>query len=272
MRDRERGDQQDELPELPERYHQTKQEQQVVGPLQDVEESRFDEAPGGLVPARVEPDQARIPVQVEGAHAAGCGQEAERNGGSQAEPLEPGPDREVGTIRDDRILEQDVEQSLLPVQVHVTRQRRAGEVCERLLVGGEGLVGLERHAGIGDPRQAEAAVVFVELDIVGNPQRCRVPERRVGEREVEQARAAPRIVHVAHGFQRHADEKMQPLSLRLDEGMHRHVVRDVVGGRRRRHRPDQRRHPPDDHSGVDNGFPSIEHSGSSSLQRKRGSQ
>src|SRR6266576_2836467 len=41
-------------------------------------------------------------------------------------------------------------------------------------------------------------------------------------------------------------------------------------GRGRRHRPDQRRHPPDDHSGVDNGFRSVEHRGQLELTTEKG--
>jgi len=36
----------------------------------------------------------------------------------------------------------------------------------------------------------EAAVALVQLDVVGDPQRRRVAQRRIGAREIEQARAA----------------------------------------------------------------------------------
>ena len=44
----------------PERDHEAEQEEQVVGPVQDVGEAEADEAQGGLVPPRVEPDEARV--------------------------------------------------------------------------------------------------------------------------------------------------------------------------------------------------------------------
>ena len=75
MRDRERGDDQHQRPEPPERDHQTQQEQQVIDAVEDVEEPELDEAQRRLVPARVEPDEARVAVELEGAHGAARRQE-----------------------------------------------------------------------------------------------------------------------------------------------------------------------------------------------------
>ena len=49
-------------PEAPERNHQAEQKQQMVGAVQDVEESQPDEPQRRLIPARVERDKAGIAV------------------------------------------------------------------------------------------------------------------------------------------------------------------------------------------------------------------
>ena len=54
-------------PNAPERNDEAEQEQQVVGAVEDVEEAGLDEAQRRLVPARVEPHEARIAVEFESA-------------------------------------------------------------------------------------------------------------------------------------------------------------------------------------------------------------
>jgi hypothetical protein len=148
-------------------------------------------------------------------------------------------------------------------------------VRERLLVGREGFVGLQGHPGIDKPGVSEADVALVQLDVVGYPQRCRVVQRGVGAREIEEARTAPWKIHFAHGFQRHANEQAQPLPFRPDEGIHPHIGRDVVSRRRQGERENQRRHRRDPHApieAVDKDFPSVEHSGCAAYNGKGESQ
>ena len=57
----------DQRTELAERNHQAQQEQQVVGAVEDVEEAFARKQVERLVPARIEMDDARVGVNVEGA-------------------------------------------------------------------------------------------------------------------------------------------------------------------------------------------------------------
>ena len=45
----------------------------------------------------------------------------------------------------------------------------------------------------------------------------------------ETAGTARRIVHVSHRHERHTNDEAQPLSFRLDEGLHEHIGRKIVG-------------------------------------------
>ena len=100
-----------------------------------------------------------------------------------------------------------------------------------IVVGFEEPLGLKRHASGDDKRSAEAGIAFVQLDIVGNPQCSRVTKRGVGSREVQIARPACRKIYIATGTERHSNEQVQPLSLRLEKCLNRDVVRDIVSGR-----------------------------------------
>src|SRR5262249_2669287 len=75
----------------------------------------------------------------------------------------------------------------------------------------------------------------------------------------------PRVVHVAHGLQRHAHEQPQALPLGLDEGPDHHVGRDVVRPGARGQRQRERRG-----KAVDKDFPGVEHSGQRELTTKKG--
>ena len=68
----------DERPQAPERDHEAEQEQQVVDALEDVPEARDDEAQRRLMPARIEPHEAGVAVELEGAHGPARRQEAQR--------------------------------------------------------------------------------------------------------------------------------------------------------------------------------------------------
>ena len=100
VRDGEGGDDEHERPQAAERDHEAGDEQQVVGAVEDVQEARLDEAQRRLVPARVEPHQARIAVELEGALGAARRQEAQRRHDLQAQPREPRVDRELATRSD----------------------------------------------------------------------------------------------------------------------------------------------------------------------------
>ena len=148
----------------------------MVGAVEDVPEAQPDEPERGLVPARIETDEARIALELERAHRAAGGQEPERGDHAQAETAERGMDREAGALGTDRILEEHVEHRLAPVDLGVVGQGRARDVLQRLLVASEAAVGGQRHAHGDDARGGQALVLLVELDRAGDPEVGGVPQ------------------------------------------------------------------------------------------------
>src|SRR5581483_8125267 len=117
---------------------QAEQEQQVIGAVEDMEESSLDEAEGGLIPARVEADQAGVAGKFEAADRA-VGQDIAQNGDdAKAEAAENGVDREIRGRRLDGIFEQHVHERLVPDDIGVLWQHRTLDVSERSLVRPEG--------------------------------------------------------------------------------------------------------------------------------------
>src|SRR2546422_3019609 len=119
MRNGERAHRQDERAQAPEREHEAKQEQQVVDSVQDVQEPQLDEPQRSLVPARIKPDEARVAVELVSARRSAGWQEPKRGDRAQPQSLEPGVDRKLRAVRAYRILEQCVEQSLVPIEFSV---------------------------------------------------------------------------------------------------------------------------------------------------------
>ena len=133
--DRERGDDEHERPKAAERDHEAEEEQQVVGAVEDVNEAELDEPQRRLVPARIEPDESRIPRQLERPFDAVRRTEAQRRHHANAQPRQRRFDREVGPIRRDRILEEDVDAGAwFHTIARVWREWRSGDVGERRVV------------------------------------------------------------------------------------------------------------------------------------------
>jgi hypothetical protein len=99
-----------------------------------------------------------------------------------------------------RVLEQDVEQGLVPVHVGVVRDFRAGGVRQRLVIAGEGLVGFKRHACFHDARFGQARAVLVNVNGVGEPKGGGLRQQMASLRQIQIARAAGGKVDVAHGL------------------------------------------------------------------------
>ncbi len=123
-------DHRQQAPELPERGDQTKKEREAIEP-ERVDGAKFDETPRHLVPAWIERDPARVTRQLVAEGTAVDGQELE----PQLQPLPQfgryvDADRKMAAGRPDRILEQDVEEALVPEKIGVYRQRRTLEVSE----------------------------------------------------------------------------------------------------------------------------------------------
>src|ERR1700720_3469301 len=86
------------------------------------------------VPSRIEPDETWISVQLERTRSAGGREKLKRGHDPQSESREPRLDGEGGAIRGYRVLEQRIEQLLVPVQLHGLRQPRARNVRQGLVV------------------------------------------------------------------------------------------------------------------------------------------
>ena len=113
----------------------------MVGAVQNVKESLFDKAPRRLVPPRIKPDQTGIAMElISTRHTTGW-QEPKSGDGAQPQSLKPEMDRKLGAIRAYRVLEQYVEQSLVPIEFRVVRQPRARHVRQRPFVRREGFIG-----------------------------------------------------------------------------------------------------------------------------------
>ena len=79
-------------------------------------------------------------------------------------------------------------------------------------------------------RGRDQAIVFVELKVVRDPQRRRFAQRRRRAGKIEIAAGAPRIIYVAHRFQRDAHEELNTLTRGLYVSLDRDIERNVVRG------------------------------------------
>ena len=77
-------------------------------------EAELRRTPRRLVPARIEPDEAGIAGELEGALGAGRRHEAQDGDDAHAQARERRVDRERRAIGPDRVLEEHVEQRLVP--------------------------------------------------------------------------------------------------------------------------------------------------------------
>ena len=203
----------------------------MVGAVEDVLEAHRHEPERGLVPARVEADDAGVAAQLERPLGPARGEEPQDGDDPQAHPLEARADREVGPVGLDVVVEEDVEHRLLPHDLGVGGQQGALDVGQRALPGLEGAVRRQRDPDRGDLRLGEGRVVLEDADLLSHPDHGGVGELVPLARplEVEVARPDGRERHVRQRLERHPHEQPQALPLRLDEGLHRHVARDVVG-------------------------------------------
>src|SRR5258705_13661947 len=114
MRNGERGHDERQHAQSPERDHQAQYEQQMVGTVENMVKARFDEPQRGLMPARIEPDQSGVAVEFESANRTAGRQKAQRDDDLQSQPLQLRAYRKVGAAGIDRVLEHHIEQTLVP--------------------------------------------------------------------------------------------------------------------------------------------------------------
>ncbi len=122
--------------------HQAEDKEQVVDPTQDVPDAEPDETRGSLVPVGIQPDRFALIVsgQLEGSLRASGWKEPDHGPGLLSEPVEARLDRKIGLGRSDRILEEDVQQGLLPDQLGLRWQWRPADMGERIVPLVEGPV------------------------------------------------------------------------------------------------------------------------------------
>ena len=158
----------------------------MVGAVEDVEEAELDEPQRRLMPARIEPHEPGIAVELEGAHGAARRQEAQhrhRRGGRAARAAGGSRTRD----RSDWIGYSNSTSSSPWLQKTRCRPAAAAPVtcAERLRrTSANDLSDGSDGAHGDDPRLPSAAVVFVELEVVGQPERRRVAQRGVGAAEI----------------------------------------------------------------------------------------
>ena len=179
----------DERHETPERDHQAQQEQQVVGCRRGCARTRRrrSAAPPGASADRAAPGPGRRGIRRRAPRLPAAG--------SAAPPCtcmprrsSLGPDREFRALRADRILEQHVEQPLLPENLRwPCGSRGSGDVRERRARRRGTSVSESSDTRASTMRgRGETHVAFVELDVVGEPQRRRVAQRGIDAREVDE--------------------------------------------------------------------------------------
>ena len=181
---------------------------------------------------RIEQHRSRVAVQLEDAVDAARRQEADDRLGLDAEADKSRVEREPALVRGDRIFEQDVEHPLVLDQLGVGRQLRPENLRERDVVGLKRLVRWQRRADRDHARIGQRPAVFLDLQVVAQPERRGIVEKRIGTRDVEHAgRSGHRPVDVVQRFERRAQQQPQPLPFRLEKHLNRDVVGNLVRAR-----------------------------------------
>src|SRR5712692_2564147 len=212
----------------------------MVGAIKDVKKTQVHKAQSGLMPSRIEPNQARIAIEFESADRAAGREKAKNSDDAQPQAREAGVNRKRGVIRLNRIIKQHVQHGLVPEDIRGIRERRASDVGKGLVVRGEGTVRWERDARGDDFGIGQANIALVDFDKVGDPQGSRAGKQAGSAREIEIAGAAFGEVDVAHGLQRHANQEMKMGARRLDKHLNGYIVGNVMSRRARRQQEKQR--------------------------------
>ena len=236
MRHGEGRDDDDERAETAKRNHQAQQEQQVIDATEDVEEPVHDESRRGLEPARVEPDEPRVAVELkcpldallQGTSSGRAGPEAKHCHRSQARGFESGRDRDSRLRRGHRVLEQHIHERLARDQLDVRGQRRAGHVRERALVGIERGIGRQREPRTRDAWAAQLAIALEQVHPAGDPSATGFEHRGLHLAEIEQRSFHRPLEIVDGGRERSADQQPEELSFRLKKRLDPDVAGDFV--------------------------------------------
>jgi hypothetical protein len=178
----------------------------VIGAVQDVGEPEANETPRRLVPAWIEPDEARVTAVFEGPFGRGWRLIAQDGDDVVAEARQRRTDREPRAIRGNRILEQRVEHRLSGYERRIPGKRRSRDVRQRCIECDERAIRGERDAGREETWWIERTVSFVQLDVTRQPEHRRVANRRIRARDVQHSVRPERKLDVPHRGERHTHE------------------------------------------------------------------
>src|ERR1700737_1662211 len=140
MRDCKRGHDRNECTKAPERNYQTKQKQQMIGSIQDVEESQLHEPKRRLPPTWIESNKAGIADELKCAHRTIRRLKSKNDDHALAQPAKSGMNRKARPLRMNRIIKQNVKHRLIPIHLGITRKPRSCDVSVSLVVRCEGLL------------------------------------------------------------------------------------------------------------------------------------
>src|SRR5690242_13142868 len=100
----------------------------MVGAVENVKKTKLNKIQRSLIPAGIKSHQTGIAVEFERANCAARRSEAKNGDDPQTQARKPRLNAKTRTIRLNRGIEQNVQQSLVPRYVSGFRQRRAGDV------------------------------------------------------------------------------------------------------------------------------------------------
>src|SRR5436305_9420226 len=98
MRDGEASHNRNECTKTSKRYDQAEQEQQVVRSVKNMPEAALDEAPGCLIPPRIESHQARVVRELKGPLCAARRKESQSGQNPDTQPFKSRPNRKSRSV------------------------------------------------------------------------------------------------------------------------------------------------------------------------------
>ncbi len=192
------------------------------------------------MPYRIELEKAGVALVTVGSNLAVWLQELQRRNYLHAQPREPGVNCELGSIRPNRVVEQDIEHRLVWEDPHTPGKVGTGDVPPGQFIRREGIIRRERHAGFDNLRLWKKGVVFVNIHPIRDPCFRRARKHGVYLRQIQIAAFVGWKNNVGQSVEGHADQQMKPRAFRFGKRLDRDLVRDGVRERRIRQRQKQR--------------------------------
>ena len=203
----------------------------MIDAVEDVKEAELDEPERRLMPARIEPHEARIAVNSKARSAPPGGRNRMHDVDAHAQARQLRTRSRTSTDRTESGTRTATSSSPCFQKSSVSaRQPRAGQraPAPRRRTSNERSAGSETRTATssGHSRRTSSSYSLRSSAI----QSCRrVPKQAAPARESPaDPLLALRQVHVAHRHERRADQQAQALAFRLQERLNRDVVRDLV--------------------------------------------